>query len=328
MKIGTFIKILSDTFASQIPPSESTGRTSNQLKYQTVITWFISYGAEEQMFVNKAMMKGKDNYCNKIMNESLDDDMPITDAAYLKGRISTEGFEDIFNKASLDNEAIHAFIQKMAANGITISEFDFVQDVTDALFKLLDERSNKNRKGSIRKAEFINDHQVRIGSRIITLPPDLSVPNLPTNIENRYVNALLCVYAQAEKKGNISINDLDTMPVIYKMNFQLCREDFYSAESVLHKVRDLFTDSEKEFNNMKEEIYRGISYHLSLPKKNGFDRLNSTMNYVLTISFRKSFFSAPDNGLVGPSEERGMVHMLVNEGKIEWIREDIDNENI
>lgn len=327
MKIGIFIKILSDTFASQIAPSESTGRTSNQLKYQTVITWFISYGAEEQELVNKAMMKGKDNYCNKIMNESLEDDMPIQDAMYLKGRINPEGFEEIFDEAQLDDAAIKSFIRKMAVNGIKITKSKFVEDVTNALYKLLDDRSNVNRKGSIRKAEFIGDNQVRIGSRIIPLPPDLAVPNLPSTKENKYVSALLCVYAQHAKKGTISITDLDTMPIVYKTNLQLCREDFYSAESVLHKVRDLFTDSEKEFNSMKEEIYKGISYHLNKPAKNGFARLNSTMDYVLTISFRKSFFSAPNNGLVGPSEERGMIHMLVNEGKIEWIREDIDNED-
>lgn len=327
MKIGTFIKIISDTFASQIAPSESTGRTSNQLKYQTVITWFISYEAEEQELVNKAMMKGTNNYCNKIMNENLNDDMPIQDAAYLKGRINSEGFEEIFDSAQLDDDAIQSFIQKMADNGIKITEFNFVEDVTNALFKLLDDRSNVNRKSSIRRAEFISDNQVRIGSKIITLPPDLTVPNLPSTNENKYVNALLCVYAQHAKKDTVSISDLDTMPMIYKTNFQLCREDFYSAESVLHKVRDLFTDSEKEFNNMKEEIYRGIYYHLNCPAKNGFSRLNSTMSYVITISFRKSFFSATDNGLIGPSEERGMIHMLVNEGKIEWIREDIDCED-
>lgn len=328
MKIGTFIKIISDTFAAQIPPSESSGRTPNQLKYQTVITWFISYGAEEQELVNKAMMKSKNNYCNKIMNDALGDDMPITDATYLKGRINSEGFEEIFDEANLDDVAIQAFIQKMTENGIIITEFDFVEDVTNALFKLLDDRSNVNRRSSIRKAEFISDNQVRIGSRNISLPADLTVPNLPARKENKYVNALLCVYAQSTKKGTISIKDLDTMPIIYKFNLQICREDFYSAESVLHKVRDLFTDSEREFNNMKEEIYRGITYHLNIPKKNGFDRLNSTMEYVLTVSFRKSFFSDSDNGLVGASEERGMIHMLVNEGKIEWIRKDIDNENI
>ena len=327
MKVGTFIKIVSDTFASQIMPSESTGRTSNQLKYQTVITWFISYGAEEQELVNKAMMKSS-NFCNKVMNETLDDDMPINDAAYLKGRISAEGFEEIYDNANLDDVAIDAFIKRMAEGGITITAFNFVNDVTNALFALLESRSNVNRKGSIRKAEFISDTQVRIGTRIIKLPDSLAVPNLPSAKENGYVEALLQVYAQDAKKDIKSLHDLDSMPIVYKSNLQLCREDFYDAESVLHKVRDLFTDSEKEFNNVKEEVYKGIKYQLNIPKKNGFDRLNSTMEYVITISLRKSFLSSSNNGLVGPSEERGMVHMLVNEGKIQWIREDIDHEGI
>ncbi len=327
MKIGTFIRIVSDTFASQILPSESTGRTSNQLKYQTVITWFISYGAEEQELVNNAMLKSQ-NFCDKVMNPSSDKDMPISDAVYLKGRISSEGFEEIYQSANLDQNAINSFINKMASEGITITKLNFADDTTNALFNLLDARSNVNRKGSIRKAEFISDTQVKIGTKIIKLPDPLTVPKLPASKENGYIEALLQVYAQHAKKDIKSMKDLDMMPVVYKTNLQMCREDFYDAESVLHKVRDLFTDSEKEFQNIKDEVYKGIKYQLNTPKKNGFDRLNSTMQYVITISLKKSFFSSSNNGLVGPSEERGMVHMLVNEGKIQWIREDIDNESI
>lgn len=328
MKIGTFIRIISDAFASQIMPSEKTKRTSNQLKYQTVLSWFISYGAEENELINGVMLKGKDNYCNKIMNPNLPDDMPITDANYIKGKISSESFDEVYNDANLDDLAIKSLISKFSNEGETITEFDLVEDITNLFHKLLEERSNVNRKFSIRGAVFLNDRQVRVGGQIFNLEDSLSVPNLPTQYENKYVNALLCVYAQKENKGTISIDDLDTMPVIYSIHLQGSREDFYSAESVLHKVRDLFNDSEYEFNKMKDEVYKGIKYNLNKPYHNGMERVNKVLEYVITISFRKSYFSSTDNGLIGPEEERGMVHMLVNEGKISWIREDLDNENI
>lgn len=328
MKIGTFIKIISDAFASQITPSEETRRTPNQLKYQTVLSWFITYGAEENELINKVMLKGKDNYCNKIMNPNLPDDMPITDASYIKGKISSEEFDEVFTEANLDDLAIESLITKFTDEGELITEFNIVDDITSIFHKLLDERSNVNRKFSIRRAVFINDHQVRVGGQVINLPEPLSVPNLPTPHENGYVEALLLVYAQKEKKGTISINDLDTMPVIYSTHLQGSREDFYSAESVLHKVRDLFNDSEYEFGEMKDEVYKGIRYNLNKPYHNGMERVDKVLEYVITISFRKSYFSSTRNGLIGPEEERGMVHMLVSEGRIAWIREELDNENI
>ena len=48
------------------------------------------------------MMKGKDNYANKIMNPNLEDDMPISDATYLKSRISSELFQEIYDETELD----------------------------------------------------------------------------------------------------------------------------------------------------------------------------------------------------------------------------------
>ena len=324
MKIGTFIKIIADSFSSQIEPSESTGRTSNQLKYQTVLSWFTSYDSDEIELVNEVMMKGKDNYCNKIMNPGLDDDMPINHAGILKSKVSSDLFKDVFNDANLDDLAIQSLIQKFKDDGIKLSKSNIVDDLARTFYELLDKRSIVNKKGSIRQATFLDNETVKIGTRIIKLPNALKKPNLPATRENKYVGALLQVYAQIAKKGTISISDLDTMPVVYKKHLELSREDFYSAESVLHQVRDLFNDAEKEFNNMKDEVYEGIKYTLNAPYKDGFERVNKVMDTVITISFRKSYFASQGNGMIGPGEERGMVHILVNDGRVEWIQEDID----
>ncbi|HPX33223.1 MAG TPA: hypothetical protein PLT36_06950 [Erysipelotrichaceae bacterium] len=327
MKIGTFIKIIADSFSSQIAADPSTNRISDQIKYQTVLTWFTPISTMDIDTVNDVINKSE-NFCNKVMNENSSTDMPITDASRLKSKISEEEFESVFNNANLDDFALNSLVKKFKDRGITISKNEIPKSLAKTFYNLLDKRSEVNKKGSIRNATFLDDSTVKIGTKTIKLPSKLSVPNLPAKQENIYVEALLRVYAQREKKGTISISDLDTMSLVYKTNLQMCREDFYSAESVLHKVRDLFTDSIKEFDEMKNEIYQGIKYTLNSQHVDGFDRLNKTLSQVILISFRKSYFSTSGNGLVGPEEERGMIHMLVNEGRIEWIREDLDDASI
>ena len=325
MKIFEFINIIADAFATEIMPDSETGKVTDKLIYETVLTWFISYDADEKELVRIALVKSP-NYCNKILNGNVEKDMPISDARFLKGKINSEGFEDVFDSANLEDDAIKGLIRKFMEKGESISDFDIVQDISDVLYKLLDERSAINKKGSIRKAEFLGNDKVRIGSKIISLPKPLMKPNLPTSKETLYVTALLEVYAQKVKKGSLSLSELDSEP-IYREEFQLHRECFYSAEGVLYQIRDFFNDAEREFINMKNEIYNAVKFNINKPHNNGYDRLNSTMDTVLSIKFTKPFLSSQGNGIIGVDEQRGMVHMLVNEGNIIWIKE-YDYENI
>ena len=319
LKIGTFIRIISDTFASQIPPSESTGRTSNQLKYQTVISWFITYGAEETERINEAMMKGKDNYANKIMNPNLEDDMPISDATYLKSRISSELFKEIYDETELDELAIDALIKKFKDEGIKVNKRNIVEDLTRILFELLDARSLVDRKESIRYAEFLTDNKVKIGSKTINLPSELAVPDEPLKNEEKYIEALLEVYEQDSGVEVKCIDDLSKLRVYYSKHFKVQRSYYYSALSVLHQIRDVFSDSIKEFEALKKETLEGIQDTLLEPQKNGLDRLNKSLQVVTFLPYGKSYLGREANGIIGSSEKKGIIHMLVNDGKVEWL---------
>lgn len=319
MKIGTFIRIISDTFASQIPPSESTGKTSNQLKYQTVISWFVTYGAEETECINQVMMKGKNNYANKIMNPNLEDDMPITDAAYLKSRISSKLFQEIYDKTELDELAIDALIKKFKDEGIKIRKRNVVEDLTKTLFELMDARSLAERKESIRYAEFLTDNKVKIGSKTINLPEELTAPDEPSKNEEKYIEALLEVYEQDSGVEIKSIDDLSKLRVYYSRHFKVQRSYYYSALSVLHQVRDVFSDSTREFEALKKETLEGIQDTLLEPHKNGLERLNKSLQVVTFLPYGKSYLGREANGLIGSSEKKGIIHMLVNDRKVEWI---------
>ena len=96
----------------------------------------------------------------------------------------------------------------------------FVKGITEIFQKLLQERADKNRITSIRKATFIGNNKVQIGKTIYNLPKPLEVPNLPTAIENNYVTALLSVYSQKEKKVYLKMfHSQTTMPAIMVVQF-------------------------------------------------------------------------------------------------------------
>lgn len=192
------------------------------------------------------------------------------------------------------------------------------QELTDIFAQLLQERSEINKKASITKAQFISDSQVKIGGKIINLPPALYVPELPQEKENEYVTALLSVFSQKTAKKIMSIDDLDEFP-IYQTEIQIHREYFYSAESVLHKVRKFFYDAENEFGTLKNEIFDSIRLDISRSYPDGYEKLQKTMDKVVVITLSKSYFSKPGNGIVGNGEKLGVVHMLVNDGKVRWI---------
>ncbi len=111
------------------------------------------------------------------------------------------------------------------------------------------------------------------------------------------------------------------MSPVYKIELQIHRKDFYSTESILHKIRDFLLNAERGFNCLKDDVYNGIKLFILRGFSNGYERMNSTLDFVMTISYRKSYLSTQGNGLIGNSEERGIVHMLVNEWNITRIKD-------
>jgi len=242
MHIYEFINLIQNSFASQIQPDSKTGKITAKQIYQDVITWFTDESLMDIESINAVTMKSL-NYCEKLLNEFNEIDMPIADAKLLKSKVTSDNFRDVFDAADLSPEAEQLLIDAFETKGYKLSRFDIPQDLTDIFIQLLQERSEVNKKGSISKAQFISDSQVKIGGRIINLPPALYVPELPAEKENEYVTALLSVFAQKTAKKIDSIEDLDEFP-IYQTEIQIHREYFYSAESVLHKVRKFFYNAE------------------------------------------------------------------------------------
>lgn len=317
MKIYEFINLIKNSFASQIHVDPETNRLSARLIYQDVITWFTDISLIDQQRLNDITMKSE-NYCEKLLNETNEIDMPITDARYLKSKVTSEYFQDVYDAADLTDEAINLLINAFADKGITLSGDDLPQELANVFADLLQERSEKNKMPSIKKAVFLPGNKVRIGGTEYELPAALTVPDDLDDIESEYVTALLSVYSFKTGKVIKTLDDLDSEPD-YQAELQIHREAFYSAETVLRQVRNFFYDGEKEFMSMKDEIFKGIRLYTNSNVPDPYEKLNKTMDKVMVISFSKSYFSTPGNSLVGVEEKMGMVHMLVNDGKVRWL---------
>lgn len=320
MNISEFMNILYECLIGQFEFDPETGKINAENRYSTIIKWFILED-DYSPSLEEAIYKGP--FARKILNEAdIKNDIPIKDAKLLLTKIDNANFRDALFDESPTDDQIDLLILKFKNKGHKIRKKYLEDDITSVFVSILSERTKKYRKGSIRKAVFLPDGTFKFNGKTTKMPDELIVPSDVGENENPYVNALLQVYSQNEKIDHpITLSDLDKMPLIYQEELKLHREAFYSAESVLYQIRDFFTDSTIEFDATKKEILEAIKITLNKKYKNGYERLSIVMDKVITISFRKSYLLNSNNGLVGPQEEQGIIHILVNDGEVKWLRD-------
>lgn len=226
-------------------------------------------------------------------------------------------FEDFIGNITTDTEI--SIINKFDEYGITLRPGHIPEDISKTLDNILNIITIP-KKVSLRHAK-ISGNTVSIGSRTFKLPAALSMPENVVDKESTYVDALLEVYSQAEHITKIELDDLIKMPLEYQQHFRIQRESFYSAESVLHQIRDTFNDGEVEFNNFKDETLAGIIDEVIKKQKNAYERVKYVLHIVISVQYSKSLLSRPGNGLIGLREKKGIVHMLVNDGVIQWVKD-------
>jgi hypothetical protein len=173
-------------------------------------------------------------------------------------------------------------------------------------------------------AKVIDEHlqtmygNIRFGGVHVDSPPSINIPEIYDGTELIYIKELFLAYSEALQKEIKSIEDLKQFAVFLN-NFQRQRKAYYSAETIRRFVRDTFSNS-NEFEVLEDEIFEGIVDTCEAEYKNGFERLNSVMKHVVSVSTSKSLLDSKMK-YIGNSEKKGVCHMLVNEKKIRWIDE-------
>jgi hypothetical protein len=313
MTLSDFLQLLDKYLDAFVYPEATRNKERrNYITTETLLTWFLSLDNDEDYTV----LEKSPDFLDRVYNGALS--LPVKDAKQMRGRLDSYVFEE--HTKNLSPEALASMCEEFQKKGETISPNNAPEDLTNLLGRILDDLISHPKKATLKRAT-IHDGVVQIGSKVFNLPPQLSVPSSVSEEEQVYVDALLTVYAQDCKKDDISLKDLENLPQIYQDHFRVQRQNYYAAESVLHQVRDTFVDGEHEFESLKEETLEGIEATLLKKYKNGFDRLQESLMLVTFLPYSKSLLARSDKNLVGPRERRGLLHMLVNDGKITWIKE-------
>lgn len=310
MKLNQFLSILDQYLSNVVLSTSASGRITKTDKFKTYLNAFISTN-DDQNPINDL----SPDFSRKVFNGS--ESLPHDCASFIKGNLDSSVFEDFCKNLSV--EAISNIISEFALFNIVITNNDFEQDLTDALDNVMYYIVNVSPSASIRDSEFISDNKVRIGGKTINLHPKLVPEDNILEREMPYVAALLRVYSQVSGAGPLTIDDLSSLEPQYEEHFKFQRKAYFSADSILHQIRDIYEDGVEEFNILKDETYDGIFSIMIAAYNNAYERVNKTMNHVVTVTYGRAYLARPSVGLVGNSEKQGIIHMLVNDGKIEWV---------
>lgn len=313
MQLCDFLNLMQTYFDYLIEVDSDTKRKNNIMRMSTFLGAFVD-DTEDEEEKNPTYDKSE-SFLRKVYSGI--ELLPVECAEYYRSHLSSIAFENFIN--DVDDSAIANLVEDLKAYNEYLSVWNFAEEFTRLLDRILYNIINFTQAPSIRYAEFLGNSQVKIGDKTLNLPPLLVVQDDIQTMENHYIDALLEVYSQDSKIEIISIDHLKTLHPKYIKHFKMQRQYFYSAESVLHQIRDIFKDGEDEFNKLKEETYEGVESLLAVSHKNGLDRLDKVLIHVTILNYSRSYLGRNNNGLVGPNEKKGILHMLVNDGKIEWL---------
>lgn len=313
MTLSDFFQIMQTHFDNFVTADVATKRKNNVARLQFFLSVFLDDADE---YENPIYLKS-DDFIRGIYAGS--EKMPEDCAQFYLSHLSSMAFEEFIS--NVDDSVIFNIIEALKIYNEFLDITTFADEFTRLLSRILYNIINFTQGQSIRYAEFVGDNQVKIGDKTLNLPPELAVQDEIQTVESKYIDALLEVYTQDSKIEIKSIDDLNLISPKYIKHFKMQRQYFYSAESVLHQIRDVFKDGEVEFDKLKKETFEGVESLLALPHKNGLERLNKVLIHVTILNYSRSFLGRNNNGIVGPNEKKGILHMLVNDGKIEWMEE-------
>jgi hypothetical protein len=311
MKLNQFLSIIDQYLCNEVMSSSASGRVTKEDKLKTYLNAFISINDDDKNPIDDL----SSDFSRKVFNGT--EALPQNCASFIRGNLDSSTFESFSSNLSV--EAIDHIISEFEIFNIKINATDFEQGLTDTLDDIMYYIVNVSPSTSIRDSEFISDNKVRIGGKTIKLYPKLVPTENILEKEMPYVDALMRVYSQAAGLGPLTVGDLKSLEPQYEEHFKFQRKTYFSADSVLHQIRDIYEDGEEEFNIMKDETFDGIFSVMIAAYNNAFERVNRTMNHAVTITYGRSYLARQNVGLIGNSEKQGIIHMLVNDGRIEWV---------
>lgn len=310
MNLSIFLNLLYKRYGQFIERDADTNRHNSIMKVHEILNWFT-----DRYYV---IFDDNISFAGKVFrgNEKL----PKKHAMELLSSFSSDTFKNFIQDNEITYESIEEMCNEFSSYGFDVTYDNFDDQIPQILNMILNEIIDAPRARSIRQCRIVDDH-VYIGSKRIKLPDSLQMPDIVTDQESPYITALLQVYADHSKQKISCIEDLENQIPLYTTHINIQREYFFKAQSVLHKVRDtnIFTDGESEFEILMNEIYDVVIDEVIKPRINSFDRVTAVLAIAGIANITRSFLASQQSGLVGAAEKKGIVHILVNDGKVTWI---------
>jgi hypothetical protein len=317
MELYEFLHTL-DNYLNPIRDNDSKKKGSTELqKIQNIFGFFMieRVAGDKPLILNGT----KDSFGTKIWRG--DERLPDSEITALTKLISPEAFEDNYSDEDLPDSTKESIIKEFSKYQIKIRSEFFAYDLCETLRSILKELKRRSAKPALHQAVRIQDGYVVLSNnKRILLQPELNIPTTPTKGE-KYAFALLEVFAQDAKRPKMDIHDLSQAKPIYKEQFDISRIDYFKAMNASRQIRDIFSDGEDLFEDTKNQALGIIQQTLIQPWRNGFERLRKTMDLVIEATlYSEGSLGRNGNGFCDAYVKRGIVHMLVNDGKVVWIK--------
>lgn len=152
----------------------------------------------------------------------------------------------------------------------------------------------------------------QFGGGLPARPPSAAPPASPLAHEDRYVMQLFAVYAERRGAAAVDLTSLDAEPRD-RRHFDMCRQQFYCAESLKEFARDATRPG--TFEGFQQDVLSAITPLL-------YDEHGGAFNLVNIVLRTAALMPSAANALytvVDTRDKQGACHQLVNDGTIDWV---------
>lgn len=157
-------------------------------------------------------------------------------------------------------------------------------------------------------------HALVFGIGLRPRPPVQTPPSEVAQLETRYVAQFLEATADRLGLSECLRSDLLSHPQL-DQHFRHTRECFYSAESLKEFARDTLPD-EKDFVELKEDVYDGIIATVLADHSDGYARLVRATEVAGALALSRSALLEE----LTQKDRVGLCHHLANEDRVAWVR--------
>jgi hypothetical protein len=154
----------------------------------------------------------------------------------------------------------------------------------------------------------------QFGGGLPTRPAVPAPPMDPLAHESRYVTQLFGVYAERRGGGPVDLGNLD-QEARDRRHFDMCRQQFYCAESLKEFARDATRPG--TFEGFQDDVLSTITPILYEEHETTFDLVNATLRTAALIPPAANALYS----VVNTRDKQGVCHQLVNDNRIDWVGE-------